>query len=224
MKLIPGPSLELKILGTRINSKVYHLGFYRLITPKQITDLGTVDYYEYVGTPKKIKPLKFGDVLFGESGTGRSMVYLEQNKNTINNAHAHILRPIKGECSIEKAIFIRSILAYYKDIGIIDYMTVGGQGGHLSPSYFDRIFIPNFPEHKQKELARLYYNPIVKNNTKELNLSNYLEKDSEFDKNAGITELDHSVKKIKHYLDFSIDQIFNDIDVNINFNFLNNMV
>ncbi|MCT8753503.1 hypothetical protein KZ335_11195, partial [Glaesserella parasuis] len=88
LELKPGPSLEIKLLETRIDSDFFIKGFYRLITPKQILNTGVIDKERFIGTPKKIPTIKFGDILFGESGTGRTMVYLDNCNNTINNAHA----------------------------------------------------------------------------------------------------------------------------------------
>lgn len=220
LQLIPGPSLEIKLLGTRIDSLIPQKGFYRVVTPKQFSKYGTISHYEYMGTPRKINPIQFGDILFGESGTGRSVVYLDKHSFTINNAHAHILRPIDGECSLEKAITVRSILAYYKSIGVIDHLTVGGSGGHLSPSYFDRVYIPNFPDEKQKEISKLYYNPTTPLYCDKLTLDNFLNNDNEFNKSAGITELDMTAKLIKNRLDKVIDHIVNNESVEINFNFM----
>lgn len=215
LELIPGPSLELKLLGTRIDSDRYVKGFYRLITPKQITNYGTIRSEEYIGTPAKIANIQFGDILFGESGTGRTMVFLDTDKNTINNAHAHILRT-KRENDLNRVITIRSILQYYKEIGLTDCMTVGGSGGHLSPSYFNRIMIPNFPESKQKEIASLYYNS-KEYNTSVFTLENFMEKDNEFNSDAGIYELDKTAKQLKQILNYVIDAIVNENDVQISF-------
>lgn len=216
LELKPGPSLEIRLLGTRIDSNSYLPGFYRLITPKQILNNGTPTHYEYIGTPREISAIEYGDILFGESGTGRSMVYLEEDKNTINNAHAHILRPIDKKCSLEKAITIRCILQYYKEIGLIDCLTVGGAGGHLSPSYFDRVYIPNFPESKQKEISNLYFADIDYDTSK-CTIQNYLEVDEKFNKVAGIIELDKAMKGLKEKLNSIIDNIINDNDVDFDF-------
>ena len=218
--LKPGPSLEIRLLGTRIDSNCYLAGFYRLITPKQILNYGTLKQYDYIGTPITIPKIKFGDILFGESGTGRTMVYLENDNNSINNAHAHILRPIKDKCSLEKAITIRSILQYYKEIGLIDCLTVGGSGGHLSPSYFDRIYIPNFPEEKQKEIAKLYYNEKSAYEVEKISLDTFEQYENTFNAEAGIYNLDKYAKKLKERLDIVIDQIVNDKEVEFDFNFL----
>lgn len=219
LQLKPGPSLEIRLLGTRIDSDKYINGFYRLITPKQILNNGTLKNYEYIGTPREIPSIEYGDILFGESGTGRTMVYLDNDKNTINNAHAHILRPIKGICSLNKAITIRCIMQYYKEIGIIDCITVGGSGGHLSPSYFDRVYIPNFPEKKQNEIAELYHNPAANYSYSNCTLKNFQEADIKFNNIAGINELDKSIKGLQDKLNVAIDNIVNDKLVKLDFEF-----
>lgn len=215
LDLKPGPSLEVKLLGTRIDSQIKYDGFYRLITPKQVTNFGTIKNEEYIGTPTKIAPIQYGDIIFGESGTGRTMVFLDNDNNTINNAHAHILRT-KLSNDMDRVITIRSILQYYKEIGITDCMTVGGSGGHLSPSYFDRLMIPNFPKNIQKKVSSLYYSRLDYN-TKGFNLSNFLEKDCSYNCTAGIYELDRSAKHLRRLLDIAIDDIINDRDVKISF-------
>jgi type I restriction enzyme S subunit len=221
LELFPGPSLELRLIGTRVDSDTFRKGFYRLLTPKQILNQGIAKYFEFIGTPAVIKPIQKGDILFGESGTGRTMVYLDNDMNTINNAHAHILRPIPNECTVEKAITIRSILQYYKEIGVTDYLTVGGSGGHLSPSYFDRIYIPNFDKNIQKVIAKLYHNPKTDfEKVNSSNLENFIELDNEFNAEAGIYELDKSAKKYKVRLDEVIDKIANDEEINIGFNLI----
>jgi type I restriction enzyme S subunit len=217
LDLKPGPSLEIKLLGTRIDSNKYIKSFYRLVTPKQILNYGIVKNYEYIGTSKKIPTIQYGDILFGESGTGRCLVYLDENDNTINNAHAHILRPIKGKCSLTKAITVRCIMQYYKEIGIIDCITVGGSGGHLSPSYFDRVYIPTFPDEIQGKMASLYHKPNIKYNVEKCTLDNFLEADSKYNKIAGINELDKTAKQLKTKLDLIIDNIVNDKPVKIDF-------
>ena len=217
LQLKPGPSLEIKILEIRVDSEKYINGFYRLITPKQILNYGVTDNEQFIGTPKQIPTIQYGDILFGESGTGRTMVYLDRNTNTINNAHAHILRPKEEECTLEKAITIRCIMQYYKEIGIIDCLTVGGNGGHLSPSYFDRVYIPNFPEEKQKEIALLYHNPNSVYQADTFTLDNFLLQDSAFNDKAGLYELDKTAKQLKAILNNSIDNIANDKEVTIKF-------
>lgn len=216
LELKPGPSLEIKLLKTRIDSDTYIKGFYRLITPTQISNTGILEKEQFIGTPKKIATIKHGDILFGESGTGRTMVYLDDCDQTINNAHAHILRPINGYCSLKKAITIRCILQYYKERGITDCLTVGGNGGHLSPSYFNRVFIPNFPDSKQSEIAKLYHNH-ANYPTSQFNLNNFLKLDHSYNEHAGIYELDKTAKQLRKILNLAIDSIINNKPVNLQF-------
>lgn len=215
LTLIPGPSLELRLLGTRIDSDIYIDGFYRLITPTQITNYGTVKNNVFIGTPAKVANIQYGDILFGESGTGRTMVFLDDDENTINNAHAHILR---SNCKndLNRIITIRSILQYYKEIGLTDCMTVGGSGGHLSPSYFDRIIIPDFPEEIQFLISSLYYKNIDYD-TSSFTLETFLLKDEAFNCGAGIYELDKSAKYLKQLLAKAIDSIITGDEVEIKF-------
>ena len=108
-------------------------------------------------------------------------------------------------------------MQYYKEIGIIDCITVGGSGGHLSPSYFDRVYIPTFPNEVQNKIAELYHRPSVKYNTEESTLSDFLDTDLEYNKMAGIYELDKTATLLKEKLNFAIDNIVNDKPVKIDF-------
>lgn len=215
LRFIPGPSLEMKILKVRLDSDRPKKGFVRLITPTVISNYGVTIKDMYIGTPHKITPIQKYDILFGESGTGRTMMYLDDDKNVINNAHAHVLRPIKEECDIDTAITIRCILQYYKEIGYTDYMTVGGSGGHLSPSYFDRIYIPLLDNSIKKKISNLYYSKRDIPNIN--NLASFELIDDEFNNLAGIYELDKTAKILKKRLAEIFDSIMKKEKIDITF-------
>ena len=59
---------------------------------------------------------------------------------------------------LKKGIYIKQILDYYRSKGIIDMMSVGGNGGSLAQKYWKNIIFPNFSEQKLNELTKLYYN------------------------------------------------------------------
>ena len=40
---------------------------------------------------------------------------------------------------------------------MIDYIGVGGSGGHCAPEYFNYLLIPKFPQKKKEEITKLYY-------------------------------------------------------------------
>jgi type I restriction enzyme S subunit len=156
--VIPGPSLEIKLLGTRLNSDVYKSGFYALILPTNISVYGTMNTILYIGTKRKLPLLQKGDIVFGEAGfqKGRSIVLLEGVESCTTNAHGLYARRTDGD--VDKSIFFRCIFDWYRSMRLIDLMAVGGSGGHFSPEYFNYIRIPKFPNDKQAEIIRLYHN------------------------------------------------------------------
>jgi len=99
---------------------------------------------------------------------------------------------------------------------MIDYVGVGGSGGHCAPSYFHLIETPLFPKEQQKNVVEQYYNNKVYN-TKKWFLDNFLINDNEYNEAAGIYELDKTAKLLKSRLNHAIDEIVNDRQVEINF-------
>jgi hypothetical protein len=195
----PGPSLEIKILRTRIDSDIYKPGFYSLIVPMNISVYGTMNSIPYLGTAKKLPLLKQGDIVFGEAGfqKGRSIVLLEGIDNCTTNAHGLYAR--RSDSDIQKSIFFRCIFNWYRSMRLIDLMAVGGSGGHFSPEYFDYIRIPQFPEDKQAEIARLYHNPAPSPSGAPT-LETFIDWHRRWNDNLGIWELDREMKALQSAL------------------------
>ena len=139
---------------------------------------------------------------------------VEDSDNVATNYHG--IRIINTNHDLIESIFIRCFLSFWRDKGMIDYIGVGGSGGHCAPSYFHMIETPIFPNHKQKEIAYLYHNPR-KYDTSDFTLENFLEKDDEYNSDAGIYELDKTAKQLKRILNQTIDDIVNDRDIKIRF-------
>ena len=156
----PGPSLEIKIIRTRIDSEVPRKGFYALILPTHISLYGTLNALPYIGTGKALPILQKGDILFGEAGfhKGRSIVLLDHIDRCTTNAHGLYARRNDGD--IDKSVFFRCIFDWYRTVGLIDMMAVGGSGGHFSPEYFDYLRIPNFPDFVKERVVRMYHNEV----------------------------------------------------------------
>lgn len=213
-KVIPGPSLEIKILKTRIDSDVYKEGFYALILPTNISEYGTMNKLPYIGTGKKLPLLKQGDIVFGEAGfqKGRSIVLLEGIDNCTTNAHGLYARRDDGD--ITKSVFFRCIFDWYRKEGLIDLMAVGGSGGHFSPEYFDYIKIPKFDESKIKEISSLYHQNSDQPDMI-INLENFVDYHRKWNESLGIYELDRELKILqKHLLDIQ-SKIINGEDIDI---------
>lgn len=156
----PGPSLEIKIIGTRLDSDEPKPGFYALILPKNISEYGTLNLMQYLGTAYQLPLLRQGDIVLGEAGfqKGRSLVLIGDPGKCTTNAHGLYARRADG--NFAEAIFFRCVFNWYRRMRLIDIMAVGGSGGHLSPSYFEEyIRIPNFPVAMKRRITRLYHNP-----------------------------------------------------------------
>lgn len=214
-KYARGSSLEIKGLGTRIDSNTYKKGFYELVTPTDISEFGTVNKSIFIGTPKKLKTIKKGDIIFGGEGfkKGRTFVVCYDLKNIATNYHG--IRIFKEKANLIDAIFIRCFLAYWRNKGMIDYIGVGGSGGHCAPQYFNLIETPLFPENIKQKIAIFYHNSIAY--PKSLNLTKFLEEDQKWNEKSGIIEIDRSTKQLKKQLNSILDKIVDDEVVNLEF-------
>ncbi len=210
----PGPSLEIKILRTRVDSDVPKDGFYSLILPTNISEYGTMSKVPYMGTAKKLPLLKPGDIIFGESGTHRSIVLLDFERRYTTNAHGLYAR--QEEDNLIKSIFFRCFFDWLYKNGIIDLLAVGGAGGHFSPVYFDELQIPQFPEDKQAEIVQLYHNPIPQPKGK-AKLESFVDWHRQWNKGLGIWELDREMKQLQYTLREVQDKIIGGNTVKVPF-------
>ena len=206
--VIPGPSLEMKLLKTRIDSEAYVPGFYQLFLPTNLSEYGTVNKVQYLGTKRKLPLLKKGDVLFGEAGfhKGRSIVIMEEIDRCITNAHGLYAR--QASVNMKKSIFFRCIFDWYRNKGLIDLMAVGGSGGHFSPEYFEYIRIPKFADETVDRIVKLYDSDT--DFAVERKLDKLTEKSAEA---LGIVQLDKELKYLKNRLNGILEDIINDNQV-----------
>lgn len=198
--ITPGPSLEIKVLRSRIDSDIPIPGFYTLILPANISEYGTMNRIQYLGTSKKLPLLKQGDIIFGEAGfqKGRSIVLVEPYENCTTNAHGLYAR--RHDADLVSSIFFRCIFNWYRNTHLVDIMAVGGSGGHFSPVYFDDyIRIPKFSREKQQEIASLYHNTIQPPNDI-LTLDNFVDWHHRWNAGLAVWELDREMKVLQRIL------------------------
>jgi len=214
-----GQNLQVSQIGRSIYTEEYKPNFYKLIRPLNLSDYGTVEKYEYLGNPRKLQTLNKGEILFSAEGTiGKFSIFIEVDDKSITNIHGIKIFRKNNEDDIE-SIFLGLFLGYLRLIGILDYISVGGQGGSLAQKYWEDIKIPNFPKSKKEEIARYYYNPINYKEDK-LNLTGFENEDIRITTGAGITQLDKQIKKIKQKLDEVLYKITMDIEADVSFDFL----
>ncbi|PIT84468.1 hypothetical protein COU37_02980 [Candidatus Micrarchaeota archaeon CG10_big_fil_rev_8_21_14_0_10_45_29] len=165
-----GSSLEIKGLGARADSETAKSGFKALILPTNISEYGTLEKIEYIGVKKDLVKVNRWDIVFGGEATRRLFVLCEKLEDAVTNYHG--IKIYKETPEPVESIFIWAFLSYWKDIGVLDHIAVGGQGGHLAPEYFDYLTIPKFPSEIKKKIAHLYYNDKSEDGVYQLHLQN----------------------------------------------------
>jgi hypothetical protein len=140
-------------------SDAYKPGWYELIRPVNISEYGTLVRREWLGNRRKLPLVARGDLILGCEGfeKGRSIVLVDQPERTTTNFHGTVL--YWPGADIEHVIWLRCYLAFLREKGVIDWVGVGGSGGHMSPEYFDYLPIPRFPSDVQERIAKLYHAP-----------------------------------------------------------------
>lgn len=214
--ITPGPSLEIKLLRTRLDSDSPKPGFYQLLIPANISENGTMDAVTWLGTARKLPLLRAGDILFGEAGfhKGRSIVLIDEPEQATTNAHGLYARRDDGD--LAKSIFFRCIFNWYRSERLIDLMAVGGSGGHFSPEYFDFVLIPKFPDAVQHEIVRHYHNDVSPPSTT-ITKANLVAWHREWNKTLGIWELDREMKLLQQTLADVQEQIIEGTTVKLPF-------
>lgn len=214
-----GQNLQISNIGKSVYTTEKYKNFYTLMLPKFLSKYGTVNVIEYLGNSQKLKTLKNGDIIFGAEGfeKGRSIVILEENERTITNIHGITIQ--QKERDLTKGIFVKCFLDYLRSKGLVDLFAVGGNGGSLAQKYWEYIPFANFPKMKQQEIAWLYHKPNVDYFPHTATLDTFLAIDNQYNKTAGIYELDKTAKILKTELNNIINNIINDREIDPTFNF-----
>lgn len=214
-----GQNLQISAIGKSIYSDKKKEGFYVLVRPTNISDFGTVSKYEYLGNAHKLSTISEGDIIFSAEGSiGKCIMFANPKEKLITNIHGIVLRK-KNHNQTESA-FVSSFLRYLRKVGILDYISVGGQGGSLAMKYWSEVKIPFFPKDKQQEIANLYHNPTIYPVNK-IDKDSFEKIDDETNKNLGILELDHQLRVMKEFLQTIIDKIVAGDNIEVYFSFVN---
>lgn len=96
-------------------------------------------------------------------------------------------------------------------------MSVGSKMKELKANQIASLPFPNFPQEKQKEIASLYHNDTVSYATQTFTQENFTQKNNEYNKIAGIYELDKTAKDLKTLLSKAIKDIADNKEVKIVF-------
>lgn len=154
-----GPNLAKRDLGRSIQTDQYHPNYYKLIYPSDISDNGYLEKVKYLGASGKVWFLSKDDVLFsGEGNVGKTFVICDNELRFTTNFHGIIITPInKKRNNLLNGIFIGAFLYYLKRKGVMDKLSVGGQGGSFAVQYWNKLIFPNFSDEVKQEIASHYF-------------------------------------------------------------------
>ncbi|WP_349925249.1 restriction endonuclease subunit S [Bacillus altitudinis] len=154
-----GPSLQKRDLGRSIKTEMFNPTYSLLIYPSDISDFGIIDKTVFLGAAGKVWFLEKNDILFSAEGNvGKTFAICDNSLRFTTNIHGIIITPIdKSVVDIKKAILICTFLNYMKKKGLMDKLSVGGQGGSFAVQYWDILKFPNMSEDITQKLKDLYF-------------------------------------------------------------------
>lgn len=181
--------------------------FYEWLTPKNI-DGRKLSYKTYIYT-KSRKNISPNSIVVNGIRYVWNWIYVE-NEKTFSNQNTLIIQ--HSEDKTEQIYLLCFLTSNYgkklqmkrRNFGIVPI---------LYTENLCKIPIPNFPEPKQKEIAKEYYNPVEKNT--DLTLENYLEKEKKRNEQIGIFQLNMEIFSLREKLEELIDAVVMEREVEI---------
>lgn len=191
------------------DSKKNH-NFYDWVTPKNI-DQRQLAFHTYIFTKTKSKiknnslilnGIRYvGNGIFVEKG---SCIYANQNTLIINQFDDK-LKQLFLFCFLTSNLG-KKLQLLRRNFWIVPI---------LYTEHLCKISIPDFPESKQQELAKLYYNPIPENT--DLTLETYLEREKSRNIEVGIFQLNMEIFELREKLEEIVDAIVMNREMQISF-------
>lgn len=202
-----GQNLQITNIGKSYYSeKKLNNKFYTMIFSSDISEDSVAIGKSYLGNTRKLKCIENEDIIFCSRGAqfGRVAIFPEIEKNTITNIdNMHIKNK---SANLPEKIYICQFLRHLRKIKHLYKIAIFGNGSFSFTKYhlLDLSF-PDFPEHKQKEIAKLYYNKLYKNTS--LTFGDYLEKEKVRNKELGVFQLNMGIFRLRDILEELVHKI-----------------
>ena len=194
---------------------------YVWVTPSHCSDYGTIQKIERINLLGEPNLTENCILISNATSRGKKgeFVGIATFYNHIDFGNAQYNQQLYKltDTNITKLLFMLCFLNCKLARKLCSCLCVGSKMKGMKIEHFLQIPFPNFPLNLQKEITTLYHNPNAKLCHTELNLENFSHKDKAFCTQAGIYELDKSIKHFKKLLNHAIDNIISDKPVNVKF-------
>lgn len=215
-----GQNLQFSNIGQSIYSTIPKKGFYKLALSTHFSEYATITKYKFIGNKNNLKEIKNGDIIFSCRGVlfGRVCIFCEPAENTITNIdNVHITN---DNAKLKDKISIGLFLNYMRKKGHLHRIAITGSGANSLTQYqFDLLKIPIFPDLKKEEIVNLFYNKKISKYA--FNMDDFKKKDAVITEQSGIFQLDKQIKTIKEKINMLVNQIINNQEIEIDFDFYN---
>lgn len=206
-----------------VTPKDYHFSdfkknnnYYDWITPKNINNR-ELTFKTYIHTKSKSKVKKYSLIMSWIRYVWNG-IFLDDNQNIFCNQNTLIINQFEEKI---KQLFLFCFLT--SRIG--KSMQTSRRNFWIVPILYTeslcKIPIPNFPNQKQEEIAREYYNNVEKivRNENFRSLQNYLQTEKERNKQLWIFQLNMEIFSLREELENIIDKIIMDEKIEIEFGY-----
>lgn len=209
-----GQNLQISNIGKSIYSREkINDNYYKLILSNSITDYMSFRDEMYLGSKKKLKEIKYGDIVFTCRGNlGKCFINCLNSQKMITNIdNVHITN---DQADIAEKITIGCYLHYLKSKDFLRNISIQGSGADSFTKYhFDMIKIPNFSQEIQEKLKNKYLTKIPD----DFDIHNF----SHLIRELGLFQLEKVKEILKEEMDGLFFKIVNDEVIDINNSFLN---
>ena len=182
---------------------------YKWVTPTHISDEGFYEPVLSIIMPTKKNISKDCILIINRTSKGKQGEYVGIScfydfSLYGKGQHNQGLYQVRDFNKVE-SLFLVSLLNSKTLRKICGCVSIGSKMKEMKASDFAGLKFPNFPESKQKEIAKVYYNRLDKNN--DLTFEDYLEKEKVRNKEIGIFQLNMEIFRLREILEDLVHKI-----------------
>lgn len=213
-----GQNLQISTIGESIYSDEEKPNFYRLFTNVELTDDRTISGYRWLGNKNKLNLIPQRTIFLSADGTVGRCIYLSDAGKTITNIHPWNINKIKEDDDEFHDVYVAMFLGYLYGKNYYEKIKDKANGGGIKLNHLERyLYIPNFPEFRQQDIARLYHNPSKKNSN--LTFDDYLEKEKVRNEKVGIFQLNMEIFTLREQLEDLAHKIVMEEPIEVSFKY-----